>query len=207
MIKESSPSEKISEAVVLTLTTISGKETTELGLNGVYLALQPHLSYIITKGSPDSKTDLTKAFQAIVKDMTSTKSTTKITSADLIGEIVWNSGPAGSNNWSKQGEQFGAIIIPALASYLKGASATTVTTGVTSILEGYVAVALGLGRLSSSSEAVSSGFATSDPILSTVGVVAPKTSFLFLERLQKKVIAENDDTLATKRRRVSPYVR
>lgn len=177
------PSEA-SSVVVDTVPTLVGKESNENALNAMAGALGKHLSTALTSDKPVAAAALT----ALGKELASTKLAARRALSSAVGSAVWSVHARG-DMFSADGEKLLASLVGALEGNLKTASACT-PANAPGFLEGYVAVALGLGPLKSVSAAAKLANSTA---MQGVLALTPKPSFVLNDKCYTKLVTVDDD--------------
>jgi hypothetical protein len=150
-----SPDEGVSQEVVPVMATLMSKESAEPTMRCLGSTLASHLGWCFLPGHalPNAT-----SLQALVKDMSSTKTLLRKHVSDAVGEAMWTSGRSEAG-WSAEARSWADAVIPALGGYLK-ATSTTSAPGASNVggalMEGYIGVAIGLGSLSAGSSEKSS---------------------------------------------------
>ncbi|WWC61174.1 uncharacterized protein I303_103754 [Kwoniella dejecticola CBS 10117] len=178
------PSDAVSSIVVDTLPGLVAKEGNEPAFHALNSALAPHLAYLLTSNKPIAAS----ASSALVKELNSTKISTRRGLSIAVGEAVWRVKESGQQ-FSVEGERLIAQIAPALDTNLRAAS-TCLPANAAGFLEGYVALALALGPLSGMPSAAK---LTSSPAMEGILATSPKPSFVLNDKVHIKLPAEEDE--------------
>lgn len=168
MITAFPPSDTVSTTIVDTLSPLFAKEGNEVALAATCRAIIPHLAQILPSLSQTS---------AIVKELASTKPSTRRAVANAVGEAVW----AVKDQLANYQDQLRKTLMPLLEGSLKSASANQ-PVNAAGFLEGFVAIALGLGPL-----------APTSIVLSDLLTVAPKPSFLLNDKVHIRLSTPEDE--------------
>lgn len=173
-----------SQVVVDTIPTLVAKEANEHALNAMAGALGQHLSTALTS----DKAVAAAAATALGKELASPKLPTRRALSSAVASAVWAVHAQG-DKFSAEGEKLITSIAPALEGNLKTASACA-PANAAGFLEGYVAVALGLGPLKS----VPAGAKLAGSVpMKGVLALTPKPSFILNDKCYTKLQTVDDD--------------
>lgn len=173
-----------SSVVVDTIPTLVAKEANEHALHAMSGALGTHLASALVS----DRAVAAPAATALGKELSSTKLATRRALSSAVGSAVWSVNAQGGK-LSADGEKLVGSLAGALESNLKTASACA-PANAAGFLEGYVAVALGLGPLKSVTAAAK---LANNAAMQSVLALTPKPSFILNDKVYTKLTTVDDD--------------
>lgn len=186
MLAEVRPSVSLSPLIAEGVSALLAKESHEGAMQSAAHSLEVQLGWCLETGVETS----TSIAAALCKEMQNTKPPLRKAVCLAVGSMLWRL-PA-SINATAQAKKLGEGLLPGLEANLKNASTNTLTSPA-GPLEGYIAVAVLEGRLSTWSLPKVDALLKTNDVSKNLTVSSPKPSFLLNEKVMRKVATVEEE--------------